>query len=346
MKLIRVFIISKISHNITRRNIVPAAFSLIELSIVILIASILITGALSFSTAGINNAKVKNSRDRINALYQSLGNYLLTNKKLPCPASLKTIKSSDPVNYGLAVGSDGSCSGIGVYNNGSGSNTHLVYGMVPVKALGLSNDMAEDGFESKIAYMVDNRFTVSDSASPPGFGLTASSNNIVIKDVAGASAATDTSVAIFALISYGSNKSGAFNASSNSQNSISSDNDERNNLNDNANGFDAGVNFDNNIVVASNGSDVFDDIVLYKTRNQMVIDFNALSLIPCPAVASGPDLYVVNATNITWPQAYYNQIAVANDACPTGYLGGSTKATKRCEAFGNWGAVINPCIAK
>lgn len=334
-------------EKITKRTSrLPSAFSLIELSIVILIASILITGALSFSNATMNNTKVKTTRDRMNSLYMALGNYLLTNKKLPCPASLKTIKSSDPANYGTAVGSDGSCTGTGVYNNSSGANTNLVYGMVPVKALGLSNDMAEDGFGGKIAYLVDNRFTVNDAVSPPGFGLTTPSSNIIVKETVGGSTGTDTSVAIFALVSYGVNQSGAFSANSNTQNTISSDTDERNNLNDNSSSFDSGVNFDNIIITSSLGGDIFDDIVLFKTKNQMVVDFNAFNLVPCAAVSSGPDLYVVNGNNITWPQGSYNQIVIANNVCPTGYLGGTTYPTKRCDAFGVWGAVINPCIPK
>jgi prepilin-type N-terminal cleavage/methylation domain-containing protein len=324
----------------------PKAFSLIELSIVILIASILITGALSFSTAGVNNARLKSTRERIDALYKSLANYVLVNKKLPCPASLMVVKSLDPVNYGLAVGADGSCSGAGVYNNAASANPNVVYGMVPIKTLGLSNDMGEDGFENKIVYIIDNRFTKIDTPLQTGFGLTIIGSHIIIEEKSAAASAIDTSAAIFALISYGPNKYGAFNANSNVQNSISLDIDERDNINDNANLFSSGVNFDNIIVVSSNASDVFDDIVLYKTRNQMIIDFNAFNLILCPEVNSGIDLYVVNGSNITWPQGYYNQIVIANNNCPTGYLGGTTIPTKRCEAFGVWGPVINPCIPK
>jgi prepilin-type N-terminal cleavage/methylation domain-containing protein len=346
MKFIRALIISKISKNIMKQNIKRKAFSLVELSVVILISSILIVGALAFSTAGVNNAKVKNTRDKINALYSSLGNYLLTNKKLPCPASLKVIKSSSPNTYGAVVGADGTCTGAGIYNNAGGTNPRLVYGMVPVKALGLSNDMAEDGFGNKIVYMVDARFTVSDLASPPGFGLQTAVNNITVEDNVNGTLGVSTTTAIFALISYGANQYGAFGANSTIENSISADADEQNNINDNANSLDVAVNFNNIIVSSSLGSDIFDDIVLFKTRNQIAIDFNALSLIPCPAVASGANLYVVNGTNITWPQSYYNQIAISTVACPTGYIGGSTYPTKRCEAFGNWGAVINPCIPK
>ena len=44
---------------------------------------------------------------------------------------------------------------------------------------------------------------------------------------------------------------------------------------------------DNNVIkVASNNSDIFDDILFYKTRNQLVQDFSAFNLIPCQATTT------------------------------------------------------------
>ena len=136
---------------IKRAPRIKKAFSLIELSIVIIIISILISGILSSSITSINNAKIRNTRDRMAQIYQALGQYLVVNKRLPCPASIILLKSD--ADYGKEVGTDGSCSGTGIYQ--SSSNANLVYGMVPIRALGLVNEMGEDGFESKIAYIID-----------------------------------------------------------------------------------------------------------------------------------------------------------------------------------------------
>lgn len=68
------------------------AYSLLELSIVILIISILISGVLTMSVGTTNNAKNKATNDKILEIYKALGNFLLTNKRLPCPASLKKIQ--------------------------------------------------------------------------------------------------------------------------------------------------------------------------------------------------------------------------------------------------------------
>src|SRR3989338_7419279 len=110
------------------KKVFKKAYSLIELSIVILIISILITGALTVSVGSVNNAKIKNTNDRLQQVYKALGNFLVANKRMPCPASLKKIKTTDS-DYGAEVGSQGACSGSGVYQSTTSAN--LVYGMVP-----------------------------------------------------------------------------------------------------------------------------------------------------------------------------------------------------------------------
>ncbi len=320
------------------------AFGIIQLTVFITIISILATGILLTSGVAIENQKTTQTLNKINTIYQAIGVFLLANKRLPCPASLKTVKSSDPINYGLSVGVAGNCVATGVYQNAGGATPNLIYGMVPVKSLGLSNDMGEDGFGNRIVYMIDQRFTKDDSVSS-GFGLTAVSNNIIIKRNNAGVYSVDSvnpTGAIFAIISPGSNKYGSFPANSNAQNTISADADEKNNLNDNANIFDAGVNFDNIIIASSNTGGVFDDIVFYKNRNQLIADFDGFNLIPCPAVTN---YITVNGTGMSWPQSSYNQIVISSTACPTCWTGGVTKPTLQCQQFGTWAAAVtDACI--
>lgn len=329
-------------RNINQNQIKVKAFGILQLSIAVMAISLLATGILLNSSSTVAKDKTTTTVTRINAIYNAIGAYLLANKKLPCPASLKTIKSNDPVNYGLSVGTDGNCAATGVYKNNSGANPNLIYGMVPVKTLGLSDEMAEDGFDSKIVYIVDQQFTQTDVSSN-GFGLTTISNNLIIKRDTGGSLITDTSDAIFTIISYGADKNGAFNANSNVQNSIPTDSDERNNLNDNANNFDTAVNFDNIIIASSSASNAtFDDIVLYKSRNQIVTDFKAMNLIPCPAVSN---YITVNGTGMSWAQSSYNQIAISTTACPACWTGGVLYPTLQCQDFGTWASsVTDACV--
>lgn len=336
------------------------AFSLIELSIVIIIISILLVGTMSASIVALDNAKYKVTRDRMQQIYKALGNYLLVNKALPCPASILELKTS--ANYGIASASSGSCDGTpGVYIGTGSYSSHLAYGMVPTQTLGLSSDMAEDGFGSKITYIVSSGFTDPSLVDETrGFGSiypAANFNNvteqfITIKQNSGAAWVTNSNEAIFVLISHGSNKKGAFNSNSNAQNELSSDVNEQNNyaidFNNSSNPTANFYNINNYFTFGFDGSDEFDDVVFYKSRNAMVMDFNAMSLIACgDNSGDNHDDYIINSQTFTWPQAYYNQIVAANETCVSAdvnYNKTVTRPTKRCGAFGIWQeGAIYPC---
>ena len=314
-----------------KKNSKKTAFSLIEISIVVLIIAILITGSLSSSISAINNAKVKSTRDRMDEIYKALGNYLLVNGKLPCPASILELKSSSST-YGASIGTEGTCSGVGVYSSATSGATNLVYGMVPVRTLGLSNDLAEDGFEDKIAYIVDKNFTGTN------FGTAASAATMTINEIPGSVTKTITDDAIFALVSYGINKSGAFPINSATQIARSSDASEMTNDLDSA----ASPLFNKILISDAKNSDVFDDLVFYKTRNNLLLDFGALSLVPCQdGVLS---LNYGGAANYSFTQGSYNQLVVSTTQCPVGYRSTTNYPTRRCGAFGVWDSVaVNPC---
>lgn len=306
------------------------AYSLLELSIVILIISILISGVLTMSVGTTNNAKNKATNDKILEIYKALGNFLLTNKRLPCPASLKKIKNTDN-DYGAEVAN---CSGNGVYQ--STTNSNLVYGAIPIKALGLGSDMMEDAFENKIIYAIDKRFAVAVESvinfSNITFATAPSTNTIVIKEKPAGVEQIATNDAIMVLLSLGANKSSAFNNNANSQNPRSNDSDEMNNdISSIADGSPSTAVFDNIFIANSGNSEIFDDLVFYKTRNQLVNDFNAMFLIPCydAGLAFG---------NVS---AYFGSVVFATSACAS--PNEDKRLTKKCEAFGNWVDIVKSC---
>lgn len=315
--------------NITQ-NKTKKAFSLIELSVVIIIISILITGSLTASISAINSAKNKVTRDRMEQIYNALGNYLLINGHLPCPASLLEIKSTS-ATYGESVGSAGACSGSGVYN--SSVATNLVYGMVPIRALGLENDMAEDGFGSKLSYVIDMDFTGDN------FGTTAvPTDTITINENTGGVTHTNTEDAIFAVISHGANRSGAFSINSAVQNTRSTDASEMLNDVDNI----SAPAFTKVFMSKAKNSEVFDDIVFYKTRNQIIANFDAFSKIFC--VAGNLSLTYGTAANYSFAQGAYDQVVISTTACPSGYQSTTQYPTRRCGALGVWQSfATNPC---
>ncbi len=217
-----------------KNNKFKSAYSLLELSIVIIIISILISGAMSVSVSGVNSAKVRVTKDRMEEIYKALGNYLIANRRLPCPASLRAIEATD-TNYGVEAGTPG-CISTGVYSfEGNGIPVvTLVYGAVPVTTLGISNEMAKDAFGSKIVYFMNPSFANAAPADAElinnnDFASAEFTNIITVFEVPSSTPQIITSDAIMALISHGANKAGAFNANSSTQNPRSSDANEMSN---------------------------------------------------------------------------------------------------------------------
>ena len=242
----------------------PKAFSLIELSVVILIISILITGILSVSVSGVQNAKTKVTRDRMDQIYIALANYVAVNKTFPCPAAIN--KSKGAANYGDAATNGPTCSTYG----GVTSSGDLVYGMVPVNDLGLSEEMAEDGFGSKFGYVVDDRLTV---ASTFDNGFTSSDADGYQPITVTQKPANTTISADFLIISHGANRYGSYPA--NSTSTISTTGADADELVNDQSGYTA------SFTSISTSSDIFDDIIKIGVLTNLISEFQLYSVIQC-----------------------------------------------------------------
>lgn len=271
------------------------AFSLIELSVVILIISILAAGAISVSGSFLINAKSNLTEKRIEAIYRAMGVFLAKNHRLPCPAPIN--KSKTDSNYGKESGATPTtstardCDGSGVYT--SNLEPNLVYGMVPVNSLGLSDDVAEDGFGSKFGYILHEGLTVPNyddvsGSGNVGFSYYSEADSEMIQIYQLPSGNTIRKVA-FAIISHGQNKLGAFNANSTVQNSTSDiDTQESYNILSNISGTTADYGLDPIITPSkvtftslNSASDDFDDKVFYKNRDEIISDFGLDYLYFC-----------------------------------------------------------------
>lgn len=337
---------------------VKKAFSLLELSIVVLIISIMVIGSMTSSITALNNAKYKATRDRMAEIYKALGVYLLVNKALPCPASLEDLKSSSS-NYGVAGTTVGTCnSGDGVYVGNSSPSSGFAYGMIPVQTLGLNADMAEDGFGNRFTYIVATAFTqpdveISDST---GFGRATATSIMTVKeslDTSGSTYQTNTSDAIFVIISHGANGYGAFGTDSAAQNSASSDSQELKNhatygsFSSGSSSGTATFYSGSAFIASASNSGTFDDVVFYRSRNMMVLDYDAMNLIVCRADGTNSGDYTLSSTTFAWPQTDYGEIVSATTTCAaadSAYTTTVTYPTKRCGPFGVWQVgTISPC---
>ena len=229
-----------------------SAYTLIELSIVILVISLLMAGVFSMATGSINSSKVALTNQKMKEIYKSMGTFLMINKRLPCPASLARSKIDD-VDYGKEERDDanGNCGTSGVYASSGSGLSNFIIGAVPIKSLNLASEFAEDGYENKLNYVIDKRFTknfipptsgaLNDSFGTVGTGIELMSAKE--NQVAGSALLSDK--VMFLLISYGPNGYGSFSSATDQQNAdVGNDVDEL----ENQIKLSSTPNFDNNFI--------------------------------------------------------------------------------------------------
>lgn len=306
------------------------AYTLIELSIVILILSLIMAGVFNIITGSVITTKNSITLQKLNVIYEALGTFLMTQKRLPCPASLAD-SLNDTDTFGSESGSGSGCtSATGIAINGN-----LYYGGVPIKALKLGTNYAFDEYGNKINYIIDARFTYSFVTSPANdltnvysFGTVQNPINIMtVNEKAGATASAITNDAILVLLSNGANGLGSFRANG-QQNTLSSDADEIENQYNNS----STPVFNNIFILNSALNENFDDILLFKSRSYFINDFLASNLIACPGNA-------ITDSSFTAKTLYNNQYLHANSVCTT-----SASAIKKIQCVnGSWQNIVSQC---
>lgn len=318
-------------------------YTLIELSISILIISLLMAGLFSVATGSVNNSKRRSTNTKMEQIYKALGTFLMVNKRLPCPASLTKSFNQD-ADYGNEVRVNNSCGGLaGVYRSTSESN--LFFGAVPASSLNLDASYVADEFGNKFGYIIDERFTKNYITNPDvnfsvaSFGTSSAINviNIVENKSLTNSLITLTSDAIMVIISYGANKLGGFDAINGAVNPAPTDFSElENNISSiNDSSVPSTAFYNGNIVINADLSDVFDDQIIYKTRLDFVNDFLARNLIGCKGFDISPTII---SSGFTAKSLYYGQLLYSNSTCSNGVY-----RILKCDFGGEWKSVLETC---
>ena len=194
-----------------------SGFSLFEMTIVLVIISVVLTGLLPFITESMQSDYANTTVERMEAIDEALRDYVEENGELPCPADA-TIQIDDATgDFGRSDGTSGVCNdGAGLSNPSATSGTEgimysgiegpMIGGMVPTKSIYLPDEFAFDGWGRRIMYHVDINLTADGSIA------TATEGNLTIKD----SADTDrTTKAAYVILSHGPNGHGGFTLSGN-----------------------------------------------------------------------------------------------------------------------------------
>jgi streptogramin lyase len=233
-------------------------FTLIQISILLLVASLVLVTILPSTRTALNAGSTTTSK--MNNVFTALRSYLAANGTLPCPADGSLPIGSS--NYGTAAskfgpGVSNNCGHGGAINANYVDDTNTIaIGMLPVRTLSLPNDSALDAFGRTVTYAVDTNATACGwaSASLPG-KITVTDNGMANSTV-------------LALVSHGMDGHGAWvplTGSSGSAvrlNAGSTDTDQLTNAHVD-NSFTPTATLANFVSKTPTGT--FDDIVVYKS---------------------------------------------------------------------------------
>lgn len=146
----------------TRR--LSGGFSLVEMTIVFVIMSLVLTVGVSALTTQYETVRLSTTRKHQEIIQQALTNFIARNGRLPCPA----VRGLAPgtAGYGVEDGTPGTCSGTATSGTGLSA---VATGVVPFVSLGLNDDIASDGYFNRFTYqVVASATTPTASVSGPG----------------------------------------------------------------------------------------------------------------------------------------------------------------------------------
>ncbi|MFN7038155.1 MAG: hypothetical protein ACK4OM_01100 [Alphaproteobacteria bacterium] len=326
-----------------KKNIL--AFTLVELSIVLVIISIITGSLLSIYTDKSEADKIRETEIILDKIEQALSNYLSEYGSLPCPGDA-SLAISNP-KFGVATRNVTYmyfCDGTQPNWYWDWTFGHIDYGTVPTKELQIPDELAFDAWGRRITYGVvedctisniqniigsntpsvtnSNYFATDNFSNPTNCGNYTSYYGFAIKDASGAVISPANGVP-YVLISHGKNGHGAYprnGGTSRINAKVNLSADEINNGQMTAAGVDQ-VTLGVFVQKAPNytvGNNYFDDIVRYKTKDQLI---NSARAFVSPTSISGIVPYSSNICNLaTKALTPSNYCSSSSDANCTTYL--------------------------
>ena len=264
-------------HNISMHKNSRSGFTLIELSVVLLVMSIMLGGILTIVTQTARIEKRNQLNAKLERIRTAMMDFRLANNQLPCPGDITLITSSS--NFGRKASVEGDCySGaiLSTYTVGAGA-TAVVGGSVPVRSLGLKDEDAYDPWGNLFLYVVDKRITAASAFNeyPP---TSTSIGNITALDLEGN---TISSRVLYLVLSHGQNGHGGYMRSGLRKSVGSTNTREQLNCHCNASAtataFSASFYKTLETTTSASALDAFDDIVMLIFRNDMLSTAESVS---------------------------------------------------------------------
>jgi prepilin-type N-terminal cleavage/methylation domain-containing protein len=239
-------------------------FTLIEIAIVIVVIGLITSGGLLAISPVIQSAKISETKQKMATVEAAILGYVIQNGCMPCPAQRGAAATGQTADTAGAVYTG--CTTNACVTNGEG--------LVPWVSLGLTQNDATDGWDRRFTYGVDPTRAVASSmqrnadGSFPNFAST-----IDIETLAGADQAY-TSI-VYVLLShgqdgsFGESQSGAIGADKYGQAAGATG------LGQNENGNFNDLDFANGSINASAAVGYFDDIVVFKSFQPLILSCGA-----------------------------------------------------------------------
>ncbi len=248
---------------------------MLELGLVLVVLSLLVSGLLTVATQNIRLAKKKELEMKMDAIEEAVLSYRRMHGFIPCPGDITLVETAQ--NFGFQAVNPGSC------QDGTGGalspdidaawvSSNTAAGAVPVRTLGLPDDYARDPWGAKFFYVVDIRATAASTFAVSKLTNTSLIGSITVKD---ASDNTITSTAVMLLMSFGPNGHGSYVTSSRKFTGSINDQEHDNCTCDDVGGtgsFDS-VFYAHPASGSSSGAlDSFDDVARFYSRAKLSSD--------------------------------------------------------------------------
>lgn len=259
-------------------------FTLLELSVVLVVVALVLGASISLGAARIEAQNINSTREKLDSIEQALNRYISQGSAaivngLPCPAD----GSLPPTNaaYGFSVATCDATGYANIFNNTIPNTGDIIGGVVPTGTLFLPPEYMLDGWGNKFSYHIDRRFSlVANMQTDP----TGTAEKIVVKTSCGGGATCTntpngtnniTNQAILVILSHGPDGFGAWRrvaSGANVRTATPTDADELANY---ATGCTTSAaantcgNYDRTFVARTTDIN-FDDIVRFKQRWQLI----------------------------------------------------------------------------
>ena len=223
-----------------------AGFSLIEMSIVLLILSIVVAGGLTVGQNFIAREEYDNTTETLKEVAVAIKRFYAQNYRLPCPAS-REAKLGD-ADYGREVACDDEATAPTGTARDANSGNSIYIGALPTRDLKISDRLMKDAFENRFTYaVVENMVDDTEFVSASGA--------ITVNDGTGTDILTD---AAFVILSHGDDGKGATSYLGFTQGSCGSTTRDDENCDDDATFTDTRFNNED-----SSASEYFDDVIFW-----------------------------------------------------------------------------------